>query len=282
MTRSPHNVPVLMYHHVSPSTGSLTTSPENFHAQMSWLRWRGWTTLTAEQFSDYLAGGSVPPKSVLLTFDDGYLDNYVYAHPTLQAFGLNAVMFLVTGWANEGPTRPHAGHARDHDAVVLPDTPDHAQCKALVAEGRTDEVIVRWSEVHAMQAAATFEFHSHTHTHTRWDKLFQDPVGKRAALAGDLAASKHALQMQLGGVSDHLCWPQGYFDDDYVAAAQEAGFRVLYTTDARGHNTPDQSPAHIYRVAVKNKGGMLFGNRLWLAQSPRIGAFYNALKKKKT
>lgn len=272
---SPHNVPVLMYHHISPSTGSLTTSPANFRSQMQWLARHGWTTLSAAQFSAFLAGEPAPRKSVLLTFDDGYLDNYVYAHPVLQAFGLTATMFLVTGWLHDGPARTHAGQG----SGGLPATPGHHESKALVAAGRTDEVIVRWSEVHAMRQAGTFEFHSHTHTHTRWDKVHAEAARKREALAEDLSRSAAALRAHLGQSSDHLCWPQGYFDDDYVQVAHAQGLRHLYTTDARGHNRPGNRPDHIYRVAVKNKGGALFANRLWLAQSPGIGALYNALKR---
>ncbi|HBL66727.1 MAG TPA: hypothetical protein DDZ58_13555, partial [Achromobacter sp.] len=63
----------------------------------------------------------------------------------------------------DGPVRAHAGQGG-----VLPATPDHDTCKQWVAAGRTDDAMLRWSEVEAMQAAGTFEFHSHTHTHTRW------------------------------------------------------------------------------------------------------------------
>ena len=79
-------VPVLMYHHVSPETGPITTTPKNFESQMKGLVDEGYTTLTCDQFADFLAGKPTPPKSVLLTFDDGYLDNWVYAHPILKKY----------------------------------------------------------------------------------------------------------------------------------------------------------------------------------------------------
>lgn len=69
-------VPVLMYHHVSPAAGAVTVSPVHFADQMAMLAREGYTTLGARAFSEFLAGKPVPAKSVVLTFDDGYLDNW--------------------------------------------------------------------------------------------------------------------------------------------------------------------------------------------------------------
>ena len=80
-------VPVLMYHHVRPGAGMIATTPEHFEDQLRWLAKNGYTTLTAAQFARHLQGEGVPRKSVLLTFDDGYLDNWVYAYPLLKKHG---------------------------------------------------------------------------------------------------------------------------------------------------------------------------------------------------
>ena len=76
---------------------------------MAWLARSGWNTLGADEFSHYLKHGKAPRKSILLTFDDGYLDNWVYAHPVLERHGLKATMFLVMEWPHDLPMRPHAG-----------------------------------------------------------------------------------------------------------------------------------------------------------------------------
>jgi len=272
--RSAPNVPVLMYHHVSPTSGAITASPENFEAHIAWLAKHGYRSLSTAQFAAYLAGQPIPEKSVLITFDDGYLDNWVYAHPILQRYGMRAVMFLVTGWAADGAVRPCMGSGGE-----LPATPSHADCKPLIDAGRADEVIVRWSEVQAMQAAGTFEIHSHTHTHTRWDKLCDNAQEKRARIAEELHASRATLENRLGSVSDHLCWPQGYFDADYVAIAQQAGFRHLYTTDAFGQNTARHDPLHIYRFAVSNRSGAWLGRRTRLAAHPFWGPLFHRWKR---
>jgi peptidoglycan/xylan/chitin deacetylase (PgdA/CDA1 family) len=158
----------------------------------------------------------------------------------------------------------------------LPATPSHEQCEALIEQGCSDEVILRWSEVQAMQADATFEFHSHTHTHTRWDK--SDPDEKNQHMAEELALSKESLLAHLGKVSEHFCWPQGYFDRDYVKLARQAGFRYLYTTQPFGQNRAHTDPASIYRFAVRNTSGSSVGRRISIAAHPLVGPLFNRWK----
>lgn len=273
MSNAP-NIPVLMYHHVEPSGGMIAVTPKVFEQQIAGLARAGYTSLGTEQFAHYLAGGTVPEKSVLITFDDGYLNNWTYAHPILQRYGMKAILFLVTGWAGQGDVRPYEGQGRP-----IPRSPDHYESKRLIAEGQTDQVILRWSEVRAMVAAGTFEVHSHTHTHTRWDKVCgQDVAAKRQHMAKELADSRLALTTELGEVSNHLCWPQGYFDADYVAEARAAGFKYLYTTDALGQNVSSIDPEHIYRFAVRNQGGSWLNRRIWMSRSPVVGPRYHAWK----
>jgi peptidoglycan/xylan/chitin deacetylase (PgdA/CDA1 family) len=183
-------VPVLMYHHVSPTPGLITVSPAHFAAQMRWLKRQGYTTLTLDALAGFLAGEPVPAKSVVVSFDDGYLDNWVYAHPVLEQYGLHAVLFLITRWLGEGPLRPHAGQGN----TPLPACLSHHAGKTAIDAGQTDLVMMRWSEVLAARDAGTFEFHSHTHTHNRWDKIYPgDADNKSKALAHDLASSRNLL-----------------------------------------------------------------------------------------
>lgn len=269
--KAAHTVPVLMYHHVSPSPGAITCSPANFEDQLRWLSERNYRSITTAEFADHLNGKAAPKKSVLITFDDGYLDNWVYAYPLLKKYGFNAVIFLVTSWINDGVVRPQSGDAD------VPETPSHTDCEQLINAGQSDKVILRWSEIQHMQADGTFEFHSHTHTHTRWDKSDQASE-KNRLMEEELALSRAALERNLGFVSNHFCWPQGYFDDDYVQIAKAAGFKYLYTTKAFGQNRQGTDPAHIYRFAVRNTTGASVGRRIRVAANPVIAPIFNRWK----
>ncbi|MBC2770853.1 polysaccharide deacetylase family protein [Pusillimonas minor] len=264
-----HAVPVLMYHHVTPAGGVINATPGHFESQLQWLKSHGYRSLTSDQFAAHLHGDAAPAKSVLITFDDGYLDNFIHAYPLLKKYGFNALIFLVTSWMQDGASRPLTG-------TTAPLTPDHAKCMTLVSNAAFDDVALRWSEVERMANDGVCEFHSHTHTHTRWDKV--DPVNKNARMASELADSRATLLSRLGSVSAHFCWPQGYFDADYRQIALEAGFRYLYTTHAFGMNVPGTDPAHIYRFAVRDTHGASVGRRLVVAGHPVIGPMFNRWK----
>jgi peptidoglycan/xylan/chitin deacetylase (PgdA/CDA1 family) len=268
-------IPVLMYHHVSPNPGLVTVSPQTFELQMQSLVEKGYSALTADQFLGFLQGrNEVPARSVLITFDDGYLDNYVYAYPAMQRLGLHGVIFAITGWIGEGTERPHAGAA---PAEALPACPSHRDCMKAIENGQADQVMLRWSEIQAMEASGTFEIQSHTHTHTRWDKILDNPAERLSALENDLALSFATLQQRLNSERRHLCWPQGYFEPAYQTVAQQQGFSALYTV-IKGMNTTGTSPQSIFRTVIKDRAGAWFTRRLWIYSHAWLGRLYVRLR----
>jgi peptidoglycan/xylan/chitin deacetylase (PgdA/CDA1 family) len=94
-----------MYHYISEPTPNadvyrrdLSVTPANFEAQLGWLRSQGYEGITLTDLAYHLAlGWPLPEKPVVLTFDDGYLDNYTNAFPLLQEYGYVGTFFLVTG-----------------------------------------------------------------------------------------------------------------------------------------------------------------------------------------
>lgn len=92
-------IPVLNYHSITVDPGNRTTiTPEKFKEQMTYLSENGYTTLTLKQFTDLMEGkAKAPDKPVLLTFDDGYADNYEHAYPLLKKLGFHATLFMSPG-----------------------------------------------------------------------------------------------------------------------------------------------------------------------------------------
>jgi peptidoglycan/xylan/chitin deacetylase (PgdA/CDA1 family) len=103
------NVPILMYHYLSvpPATADiyrrdLSVSPELFGAHLDRLQAEGYTTISLYDLTAYLQQGTpLPPKPVLLTFDDGYRDNYENAFPLLRARRMTATFFVVMEFINQ-------------------------------------------------------------------------------------------------------------------------------------------------------------------------------------
>jgi len=94
-----------MYHYISePPPGAdiyrrdLSVTPAAFEAQLAWLRDQGYESITLTEMVYHLSlGWPLPDKPIILTFDDGYVDNYVHAFPLLQEYGYVGTFFLVTG-----------------------------------------------------------------------------------------------------------------------------------------------------------------------------------------
>ncbi|MBC1435634.1 polysaccharide deacetylase family protein [Listeria rocourtiae] len=91
-------IPVLMYHSINSNVkNNLITPPNEFEEQMKWLVDNGYHTLTLASLTDMLkTGQGVPDKPVVITFDDGYQDNYTNAYPILKKYGLKANIFVIT------------------------------------------------------------------------------------------------------------------------------------------------------------------------------------------
>ena len=98
-------LPILMYHHVGavpPSADGLrqglTVSTEAFSRQMDYLDQAGYSPISqADFFKALYYGDPLPPNPVLLTFDDGYMDNYQQVAPILSLHNFTATFYIITG-----------------------------------------------------------------------------------------------------------------------------------------------------------------------------------------
>ncbi len=99
-----------MYHYISipPRDADkyrldLSVDPDNLDRQLKWLRDNGFTTISLYELYNSLAtGAALPPKPVILTFDDGYIDAYLHAYPLLQKYGMTGTFFIVSDFINNG------------------------------------------------------------------------------------------------------------------------------------------------------------------------------------
>jgi peptidoglycan/xylan/chitin deacetylase (PgdA/CDA1 family) len=98
------NIPILLYHHVRvlPANASWalrrwTLSPKKFEAQMNWVAAQGFHTISMEDLIDHLKhGGLLPPKPMVLSFDDGLKEHYSVVFPILKKYKFVATFFIIT------------------------------------------------------------------------------------------------------------------------------------------------------------------------------------------
>jgi len=91
-------VPVLYYHSVSDSADNeVTITPAMLKTQLKYIQDEGYVTLTLSEFKSYILDNSpIPKKSIVITFDDGYMDNYYNAFPILKDLNMKATIFCIT------------------------------------------------------------------------------------------------------------------------------------------------------------------------------------------
>ena len=98
-------IPILMYHSIGFEQGNVArVTKENFKEQMKYLKDNGYVTLTLnDAYEFFINNKQVPEKSVVLTFDDGYVDNYIEALPILKEFKFKATIFVITNLVDKNP-----------------------------------------------------------------------------------------------------------------------------------------------------------------------------------
>jgi len=112
-------IPVFMYHMLttdSKKTNNLTVLQSAFRSQMNYLKTNGYTTITMDQFySSMSKKNELPAKSVLITFDDGYISNYKLAYPILKANKQKATLFMISHEVGRTPNSMNAKQLLEMD-----------------------------------------------------------------------------------------------------------------------------------------------------------------------
>lgn len=243
-----YEVPVIMYHRVIASEseagihGTYITA-EKFRAHLQYLKDHGYQTVT---FKD-LEGGKYKErfnkgnKWVILTFDDGYEDNYRVAFPLLKEFGAKAVIFLVSDCTYnvwdvevEPPQKP------ERKLELMPEE----QVKEMMAYG--------------------IEFGAHTLNHPRLSQI--DPTEAKR----QIVESKEHLEAHYNYPFTTFAYPYGDLSPEVKQMVKDAGFSFAVATDS-GDITFDKDLFQIRRI------GIFPGNSQHTFKR-KVSGFYNFIK----
>jgi peptidoglycan/xylan/chitin deacetylase (PgdA/CDA1 family) len=189
-----NSVRILYYHRIDPAEDHISClSPERFAAQMNYLAGKGYWVFPLDEIPVYLRQGTpFPPKSVVLTFDDGFKDNYTYAYPILANLRFRATIFLVGGYIG------------GQELPVL--TRYKRRCLPL-----------SWTEIEEM-SKNRISFGAHSLTHPQLTRLAPTEVQR------EVLGSKKLIEDRLGKEVKFFCYPRGDFDDRVKAIVAKAGF----------------------------------------------------------
>jgi peptidoglycan/xylan/chitin deacetylase (PgdA/CDA1 family) len=132
-------IPIVMYHSIGFEKGNTArVTKENFKEQMKYLKDNGYVTLTLNEAYDFFIDNKlVPEKSIVLTFDDGYVDNYVEALPILKEFEFKATIFVITNLVDKVPDYMNSKQLKemqDNGIDIESHTANHEHLKELTYE----------------------------------------------------------------------------------------------------------------------------------------------------
>lgn len=218
-------VPVLMYHWVSDDLGDALrlygVTPRALRAQLRWIKRLGGRSIGLDDLAGHVSGERTAlVGSVVLTFDDGYVDNVENALPILESLGMKATVFVVTDCAGG----VNAWDARHGDPA---------------------RPLLSWSRMRDLDGGV-LRFEPHSRTHPRLPL-----VGPERA-RDEIVGSKKRLEDELGRRSDVFSYPHGAYDDAIEAIVVEAGF-CMAVTDDQGLNHPGRSPLRIRRTMITSR-----------------------------
>lgn len=209
-------VPVLCYHRFggAGAQDAFSVTPGEFKAQLDLIQAEGFTPISLKTLSAGLADpGRLPAKPVVITADDGYKDFLAVAQPLLAAKNYPAVLFVYPAFvgARAGLTRK--------------------QLAELQAQG------------------VEIGSHSDSHAYLTRRPKGETPEQRQARLSRELAGSREKLRAWSGGDVVGLSYPYGLWDQEVAAAAQAAGYELMFTVDP-GPNAPDAPRAAWKRTMI--------------------------------
>ena len=117
------NIPVLCYHNIAtaeekaafPDETDWTITVDNFEEHLKYLKKHKFKTLTMDEFYNWKIGNiKLPYKSVLITFDDGFLSNYHYAFDLLKKYDMNATVFVVGSFIDNSDSSSWNGNIKTY------------------------------------------------------------------------------------------------------------------------------------------------------------------------
>lgn len=217
-------VPVLMYHRVGNQGAGhqqrYCVTPRQFASHLDWLAEHRYQPCTIGAFDRWLhAESTLPPRSVLITFDDGFSGLHEHALPLLSARGWPATVFLVSGLIGQRDVWMSSGFGT-------------AGAHSLLHAGQIAEM-----------ARHGIEFHSHSRTHQDLTTL------SARELTEQIHGSRQDLQQLLGGQVEYFAYPFGRFDARVRSVVASAGYRLAFSVNP-GFNRVRSGALEVRRLDV--------------------------------
>lgn len=214
-------LPIVMYHGISEdpaACGDYVISPSQFEADLRYLQQAGYTTVTVADLIAYVdEGAPLPERAVMLTFDDGYYNNFLYAYPLLKRYGMRAVISPIARWSEFYS-----------DNADQQDRPAYSH--------------ITWEQMRQMTADGTVEIQCHSYDMHYNDGAHRKGASRkngesgdqyRAALQQDVTRALELMRAEAGVTPTAFAYPFGAISKQTDEVLREMGFRATLGCESR-------------------------------------------------
>jgi peptidoglycan/xylan/chitin deacetylase (PgdA/CDA1 family) len=215
---------ILLYHRVADDADPLALAPDRFRAQMDFLAGAGYRVLDLVSALALLDAGGVPPRTLALTFDDGFADVRDAALPVLAAHDFRATVFVTTGVTDGRSTFPWYAGAQPP--------------------------VMGWDDVVALDREGVLRFEAHTVTHP--SLLAIDEASARE----EIRDSRLELSERLGREVSAFAYPAGLYGERERRLVAEAGYAAAVSCEP-GVNQPGTDRFALRRRQIDARDAML-------------------------
>ena len=211
-------VPVIMYHSIlkdSSLQGKYVISPDQLENDLIYLSENGYTAVTVSDLISYVENGiPLPEKPVMLTFDDGYYNNYLYAYPLMQKYGFKMVLSVI------GKYTDLYSDAGEYNAY-------YSHCT--------------WEQLREMELSGFVEVQNHSYDMHTTDQgrngtkknSWESSENYRSILSNDVMKCQSALIEKSGITPQAFTYPFGAISSESVEILKDLGFKASFSCEEK-------------------------------------------------
>ena len=231
-------LPILMYHSVLKSRqGVYIVSPAQLEQDFRYLAENGYTAVTCDEVIDFVDGkGTLPPKPILITFDDGHYNNMYYALPLLKKYNLKATVNVIGKFSDFSTTSGDI------------DNPNYSH--------------LTWEEVGKLSNSGIMDIGNHTYNMHNYNPRFgmsqkQGETDEQyvEAIRQDVGALQRILYESTGKMCRVLAYPFGKYNSITEQTLVSMGFRMMFTCNEGVSVITKYKPESLYKLKRINRSG---------------------------
>lgn len=230
-------VPIIMYHSIlkDPArSNKYTITPAVLEEDLKYIKANGYETITISDLISYVyADKPLPPKPIILTFDDGHYNNYGYLYPLLEKYDMKAVISIVGSYTDKF---------------------------SETNEANLNYSYLRWKDINELISSGRIEFQNHTYnlhdnTHGRIGakkKNGESDDEYKKILEEDINKLQNEFKENTGYVPTCFTYPFGGISNSSLDIIKELGFKASLSCE-EGINKITKNPNSLYLLKRYNR-----------------------------